>query len=204
MTARVVVLAYPGVDELDLFGAFAVLAKAATVGAAGAGDDGPALAVRLAAATSPVTASAGTTFDVGMGLDALAGAAAVVVPGGRGASDASADSRLLAALRMAAAGGTHVYSVCSGAFVVAAAGLAEGRHIAVHHAKRAQLTGVGEVVAGLVRDGDLCSVGGDPAPSVKSVDLAFQVLADLAPDLVEPVSARTEIQPGRTPAEVPR
>ena len=49
----------------------------------------------------------------------------------------------------------------------------------------------------LVRDGRITTVGGDRRASVKSADLALQLLADLAPHLLEPVCARMEMEPGR-------
>ncbi|MFC0435087.1 DJ-1/PfpI family protein [Kutzneria buriramensis] len=185
---RVVLLAYPGVDELDLFGAYAVLAKAVDA--------------RITAARPQVTGSAGILFAATDGLSVAADADALVVPGGRGARDAAADPELLHVLRAAGSRGTAVFSVCSGALLVAAAGLAAGRRLAVHRNKRTLLAGypVGEVVTGLVRDGQLRSVGGDRQASVKAVDIAFRVLAEFAPDTVDAVSARTEILPGRVPS----
>lgn len=193
----IVVLAYPGCDELDLFGAYSVLVKAAALG--------QGLRVRLAAREPRVTGSGGATVASAAPLGAVEAADAVVVPGGRGAEQACADEPLLAALRAAAARGAALYAVCSGALLVAAAGLADGRRVAVHHGKRALLRRhpVGEVVAGLTRDGRLCTVGGDRRESVKSVDLAFALLADLAPDAVEAVGARMELRPGRLSVPVP-
>ncbi len=185
---RVVVLAYPRVDELDLFGAYSVLTKAA-----------PRFDVCIAAREEQITGSGGVTFAVGADLAAVASADAVVVPGGRGAVDAAADDELREVLRAAGSGGAAVYGVCSGALLIAAAGLADGRKVAVHHAKQDLLRAhpVGAVVSGLVRDGRVSTVGGDHRDSVKSVDLAFALLADFAADLVEPISTRMETRPGR-------
>ncbi|MDX8031048.1 DJ-1/PfpI family protein [Lentzea sp. BCCO 10_0856] len=185
---RVVVLAYPRVDELDLFGAYSVLAKAA-----------PRFDVRIAARDEQVTGSGGVTFTAGTDLAAVESADAVVVPGGRGAVDAAADAGLREVLRAADSRGAAMYGVCSGTLLIAAAGLADGRRVAVHHGKRELLRAhpVGDVVSGLVRDGRVSTVGGDHRDSVKSVDLAFALLADFAADLVEPISTRMETRPGR-------
>lgn len=186
---RVVLLAYPQVDELDLFGAHAVLAKAR-----------PWLDVRIAARDDAVTTSDGVTFVAAERLDVVALADAVVVPGGRGAPDAATDPELRAALLAADRRNVAFYAVCSGALILAAARLADGHQVAVHHAKRDLLRAhqVGAVVSGLVRDRRVCSVGGDLAPSAKSVDLAFAMLADFAEDQFEAISARMEIAPGRS------
>ncbi|GLZ37113.1 DJ-1/PfpI family protein [Actinokineospora sp. NBRC 105648] len=191
MTTEVAVLAYPLVDALDLFGAHSVLVKAAEADAG--------LRVRLAAKDRRATTSCGVSLAVGADLADVADADVVVVPGGRGAASAATDADLLAALRAAAERGGTFYAVCSGVLLIAAAGLAASRRVAVHHGKRALLRThpVGEIVTGLVRDGRLCTVGGDAAPSVKSVDLAFALLADRAPGAVRAVAERMEIVPGR-------
>lgn len=184
----VVVLAYPEVDELDLFGAYSVLSKAA-----------PSLTTRIVADHAEVTGSGGVTFRVAHGIDEVPGADAVVVPGGRGAQAAATDQGLRRVLRAAARSGSAFYGVCSGALLIAAAGLAQTSRIAVHHAKRdlVRVHPVGGVVSGLVRDGSISTVGGDQQESVKSVDLAFALLADFAPEMLAPVAERMEIWPGR-------
>jgi transcriptional regulator GlxA family with amidase domain len=196
------ILAYPGVNELDLFGAYAVLAKAAgrtEVATAHPGDT-RGVEVRIAGDAAEVTGSGGARIGVQAGLDALVTADAVVVPGGGGAAAAAGDSRLTSALREAYGSGARLYGVCSGTLVLAAAGVTRGRTVAVHHAKRDLLAGApaGEVTSGLVTHGRITTVGGDVSTSVKSVDLAFQLLADFAPHLVDAVGDRLEVRPGRT------
>ena len=51
----------------------------------------------------------------------------LMIAGGRDMDDASADEDLLREVRRLAAGARRVTSVCSGAFLLAAAGLLEGR-----------------------------------------------------------------------------
>ena len=193
MTAlRVAVVAYPQVDEFDLLGSHAVLAKAAAAR--------PGLSVQIAGRDAWISGSSGVSIAVPYPLEVIAAADAVVVPGGRGAERAAGDAELVGSLRGAAERGATLYGICTGCLLIAATGLAAGRRLAVHGAKRHLLApyGVGEVGAGLVRDAGIVSVGGDPGTSVKAADLAFQLLADLAPDLVEVVSARMELLPGRT------
>ena len=160
---------------------------------------GRGLEVRIAASAPRITASGGARFGAQAGLEAVPAADAVVVPGGRGARSAAGDEALGRALRDAYAAGAALYGVCSGTLLLAAAGLTRGRRVAAHHAKRDDLPGslAGEVTSGLVRDGRITTVGGDRRASVKSADLALQLLADLAPHLLEPVCARMEMEPGR-------
>ncbi|AGK50088.1 DJ-1/PfpI family protein [Burkholderia thailandensis MSMB121] len=193
----VVLLAYDGVDALDLFGVHTVLAKASAVPAPGGG---AALCVAIAAAARVVTTSCGVELTCGATLDALERADAIVVPGGSGAANAARQPSLSTPLARAHARGAAIYAVCSGALVVAASGVANGRRLAIHRDKRQALLDVApsvEPAAGLVADGRLCSVGGEASPSAKATDLAFQLLADFAPYAVAPVAARMELRPGR-------
>jgi AraC family transcriptional activator FtrA len=70
----------------------------------------------------PLRATGGITVTADGGLDLVATAGTVVVPGWRGI-DAPVPEALCAALRTAHAGGARILSLCSGAFVLAAAGL---------------------------------------------------------------------------------
>ncbi len=170
MDAAVVI--FPAFDDLDAFGPFEVLANARTAGAD--------LSVRLVTLhpTESVPTSHGATVVPHGALDAQAAPDLIVVPGGgwndRAQTGARAEAQrgdLPAAIARLHAGGTTIASVCTGAGIVAAAGLLDGREASTHHRAREELheRGVEVVDARVVDDGDVLSAGGVTA----GIDLAL-------------------------------
>jgi AraC family transcriptional activator FtrA len=78
----------------------------------------------------PVRTSVGAQLIPERGLDAVAGADLVAVPAATLRDEYS--PAVLATLRAAAARGATLMSVCSGAFILGAAGLLDGRHCTTH------------------------------------------------------------------------
>jgi transcriptional regulator GlxA family with amidase domain len=87
--------------------------------------------IRLCAETPEVRADGGFSLRVEHGLEALADADTVVVPGCSPAAGPT-PAPVLEALRQAAAAGTRIASVCVGAFVLAEAGLLDGLRATTH------------------------------------------------------------------------
>ncbi|MEM1175746.1 MAG: transcriptional regulator FtrA [Pseudomonadota bacterium] len=79
----------------------------------------------------PLRATGGIRVECSRGLDALVGADTVVVPGWRG-MDEPVPEQLASAIADAYAAGSRLVSICSGAYVLAAAGLLDGRRAATH------------------------------------------------------------------------
>jgi len=79
----------------------------------------------------PLQATGGLRVSADGSADLLAEAGTIVIPGWRSA-DAPVPDALCAALREAHAGGARILSLCSGAFVLAAAGLLDGQDATTH------------------------------------------------------------------------
>ncbi|MGW0912640.1 GlxA family transcriptional regulator [Streptomyces sp. NPDC002784] len=94
-------------------------------------DGRPAYRVRLCAETPEVRADCGFALRVDRGLEALADADTIIVPG-RAEGAPAPSGRVIAALRRAAEAGTRIASVCVGAFVLAEAGLLDGLRATTH------------------------------------------------------------------------
>jgi len=132
MAAReVLILLYDGVQSLDVTGPLEVFTGGSRYQQARG--HGPAYAVRTAAADgAPVTTSSGLTLvPAGPLPDSLAGVDTLVVPGGNRGAPAP---RLAGWLRQHADGPRRVTSVCTGAFLLAEAGLLDGRRATTHWA----------------------------------------------------------------------
>ena len=83
------------------------------------------------AGPGPVASSTGFAIVADHGPEALAWADTVIVPG-VGERTAARPPAVLAALRAADARGARIVSICTGAFVLAEAGLLDGRRAATH------------------------------------------------------------------------
>lgn len=193
---EVAVLALPGTIAFELGLPHAFLG--------GAVDDAgrPLYRVRVASMDGgPVTTSAGYAVLPGHDLGLLATADTVVVPGVHGGSqmtDGTLPADLTAALTGAAASGRMV-SICTGAFVLAAAGLLDGRPATTHWMHAAAFTALFPWVAldpGVlfVDDGDVLTSAGNAA----GIDLLLHVVRrDHGSDVANSVARRRVVSPWR-------
>ena len=123
------VLAFPSVQLLDVTGPFQVFASTNDIVG---GEPSYALRVVAPGAQAVVTASAGLGLSTvplpspGAPLDTL------LVAGGQGVQVAAADPALVEWLRARARTARRVASVCTGAYLLGAAGVLDGRRAATH------------------------------------------------------------------------
>ncbi|MBL8537821.1 MAG: GlxA family transcriptional regulator [Hyphomonadaceae bacterium] len=147
----------------------------------------------VAAAAGLVRSSSGVSFPADA-LRAAAHADTVIVAGGQGTRAAMQDSALLRTLRRLKGRVRRLSSVCSGAFVLAAAGLLDGKTATTHWRQAPLLARLHPDVTVLadrihVEDGDIWTSAGvtagiDLALAMIEQDLGSDVAANVAREMV--------------------
>jgi transcriptional regulator GlxA family with amidase domain len=135
---HVVVVAFPGVQPLDAIGPIEVFAGA-TRAAAASGHAGGYRVTLASLDGQPVWSESGVGLstvplpDPGTAIDTL------VLAGGNGVRAACLQRELVAWVKEVSPGCRRVTTVCTGAFLGAAAGLLDGRRVTTHWASAARL-----------------------------------------------------------------
>ncbi|MEW1844544.1 DJ-1/PfpI family protein [Nonomuraea angiospora] len=162
---------YPRFTALDAVGPYTVLAFA------------PGWTVTFVAAEpGPVTDDRGTlTLTATASYEDLPRPDVIVVPGGPGTFDAMADEALLGWLRQAHEHSRWTTSVCSGSFVLAAAGLLEGLTATSHWGVLDMLRqyGAEPVSERVVTQGRIVTAAGVSA----GIDMALTLLAQATDEI---------------------
>jgi cyclohexyl-isocyanide hydratase len=176
-------LLFDNITQLDFTGPLQVLSRI------------PGAKVHLVAATTdPVQTDCGpfilpdTLFGDCPQLDLIC------VPGGFGVDAAMQDKEVLDFLREQAWKAQYVTSVCTGAFILGAAGLLQGRKATTHWRYHEHLAHFGAIPVKdrVVRDGRLFTGGGVTA----GIDFAFTIVRDLAGEtLAEAIQLGLEYDP---------
>jgi transcriptional regulator GlxA family with amidase domain len=131
---RIVFVIFDGFQPLDLVGPHEVFQHAARL-------SGGYRCEVVAPSAGPVLSGSGLPVHAGHGIANLdpAGVDTLVVAGGGGVDRATQQLELVAWVAAAGAGARRVTSVCSGAFLLAAAGLLAGRRVTTHWGRAEQL-----------------------------------------------------------------
>lgn len=188
--SKVAILAFPGVQMLDVAGPVDVFAEAGRqLGA-------PAYELRVIGTTpGPIVSSSGMSFlPDGTILDPLGPVDTLLVAGSPTMTGVLTDEPTLAWLREAASSARRYGSVCSGAFALASAGLFDGYHVTTHwNVARALARAFPAVSVDqdriYIRDGRVCSSAGvtagmDLALALVEEDLGRLVALKVASQLV--------------------
>jgi transcriptional regulator GlxA family with amidase domain len=183
MARTVAVVIFPEFQLLDAAGPIAAFELA------GREMGSQAYRIRVVARTAgPVSSSSGVMLTADT-LVAPSGIDTLLVVGGPGTRNRDADPELLEWLREASGAARRLASVCTGAFLLAAAGLLDGRRATTHWRYAAGLARRYPAVRVepdriFVRDGNIWTSAGISA----GIDLALALVAN---DLGEAVAKRT-------------
>lgn len=172
---KIAIVLFEGFDDLDAFGPFEVLANATL-----ALDDLSVALVTLEPVAEVGTSHGAVIRPSGV-LDQDVRPDLLLIPGGgwndraeHGAWTQAQGDALPGAIRRHHEAGGTVASVCTGAGIVAASGILEGREATSHHRVHAELRerGVEIVDARVVDDGEIVSAGGVTA----GIDLGLHLV----------------------------
>jgi transcriptional regulator GlxA family with amidase domain len=182
---RVAVLALPDVVTFDLATPFQLLQRDYEL-------------TLCATESGPIQTTSGFSLVASHGLDALAEADTIVVPG-FDPQEWPPPQQVLDALRATHARGARIASICTGAFALGAAGLLDGRRATTHWRHAAQLAQLfprAHVDADVlyVDDGDLLTSAGVAA----GIDLCLHLLRrDHGVEAANKAARQTVVAPHR-------
>ncbi|WP_395615614.1 DJ-1/PfpI family protein [Sphingorhabdus sp.] len=143
---------------------------------------------------------AAVTTDCGFSILPSAGFAdcpqadILCVPGGHGVRDAIADTAIVDFVRRQAKGADYITSVCTGAFILGAAGLLHSKKATCHWAytQLLPLFGATHAPARVVRDGNLITAGG----VTSGIDFALELIAAISgEDVARTIQLALEYDP---------
>ncbi|MFG3614559.1 DJ-1/PfpI family protein [Nocardia sp. NPDC047654] len=167
-TVRIAIVTYPGMTALDAIGPYEVLRFA------------PGAEIRFVwHEPGPIMTDSGVlVLGATHSFDETPAPEILLVPGGPGSAAAAVDDALLAWLRRAHQNTVWTTSVCTGALVLAAAGLLDGRPATTHWLAQPALRALGADARPderIVRDGRITTAAGVSA----GIDLALWLVGEV-------------------------
>jgi len=168
LTKTLGIVLFPEVEELDFVGPLEVFGQLAKF-------DSEWRVVTIAERPELVTATNGLKVQPDHSFDDCPRLDVVLVPGGWGTRQEQQNPRMLEFVRRAAAGAAYVTSVCTGAFVLHAAGLLAGKRAVTHWAAMEGLRSLGDVEVvdkRFVHDGNVVTAAGVSA----GIDMALYLV----------------------------
>jgi len=174
---------FPNLTQLDFTGPLQVMSRL------------PNSRVHIAAKTMEIVPS-----DCNLGLQPTVTFAdapqfdVLCVPGGFGVADALVDKETVDFIRRQGQGARYVTSVCTGAFLLGAAGLLQGKRATTHWGYTGILDHVGATyeAARVVKDGNVITAGG----VTSGIDFGLTIVAEIAgAEVAEAVQLGLEYNP---------
>jgi transcriptional regulator GlxA family with amidase domain len=169
---QIAILIFDGLTALDAIGPYEVLSRL------------PGAELRFVAKqTGPKRTDTGALgVQADLAIADLPGPDVVLVPGGQGNRPLMRDSEVLDWLRVAHERSTWTTSVCTGALVLGAAGILDGKRATTHWAFLDRLSELGAepVTERVVEDGKVITAAGVSA----GIDMALTLAARIAGDEV--------------------
>jgi transcriptional regulator GlxA family with amidase domain len=183
------ILIFPDAEELDFVGPWEML----TMWSKHA--DGPATCLLVAQSMEPVRCAKGMSVLPQVSFAACPSLDYLLVPGGQGTRTEVDNQVLLDFVSMQAASCRAVLSVCTGSFVLHAAGLLSGKRATTHWGSLDRLRALGDVTVveeRFVHDGKVWSSAGVSA----GIDLMLAFISDVAsPETAGKVQFAAEYYP---------
>ncbi|MBI9083278.1 MAG: GlxA family transcriptional regulator [Desulfobacterales bacterium] len=183
---------FPGALGLDITGPLEVFSSATNLLRKKSGGDTGYRTRCVATTPGPVRLSSGLEIVADAGFDDAPSCQTLVVPGGMGTENAVKDPAFIDRIREKARQADRIVSVCTGAFILAAAGILDGRQATTHWIATDNLTKFFPRVkvvpdAIFTRDGNIYTSAGVTA----GIDLALALVeADFGASLALEVSRR--------------
>lgn len=164
------VLVFDGVEELDFVGPWEILKIWSKVAG------GPEDCLIIAESKSPITCARGLSINPHISFEDSPKLDYLLVPGGRGTRKEVENRSLLEFVERQAKHCQAVLSVCTGAFILHAAGLLSGKNATTHWASLERLRALGDVKVverRFVEDGSIWTSAGISA----GIDLMLAFIA---------------------------
>ncbi len=169
---QIAILIFDGLTALDAIGPYEVLSRL----------PGAELGFVAKEAGSKRTDTGALGVEADLALADVDSPEVVLVPGGPGSRPLMRDPEVLEWLRSAHASSTWTTSVCTGALVLGAAGILDGKRATTHWASLDRLSELGAqpVADRVVEDGKVITAAGVSA----GIDMALTLVARIAGDEV--------------------
>ena len=188
MMWKIGILLFPGVEELDFVGPFEVLSYVNKLAPAST------QVLLVAEETTELRAFNGLRILPDVTIDDCPDLDILVVPGGKGRLTAMKNVRLRQFIQQQAAQARFVTSVCTGAFLLAEAGLLTGLRATTYHECLDELAryDVEAITAKVVDAGRIITAGGVSS----GLELGFYLLQKMfGPDMARTVACKIEYSP---------